>query len=136
MSLLCWKYLGSLELVSSNTLLTSFDGRSFRLHGILSDFEIKLARKAVSVEVEVINAALDYNFLLGRSWTYAMSAIASAVFRVVVFPHEGKLVTVDQLSFTRKGRMESNESTIPLVDQVKPALESLGARMCIIDGHI
>ena len=64
----------------------------------------------------MIDAPLDYNFLLGRSWTYAMSAIALAVFRVVVFPHEGKLVTVDQLIFTRKGRMETNESTIPLVD--------------------
>ena len=53
----------------------------------------------MSIEVEVIDAPLDYNLLLGRSWTYAMSAIALAVFRVVVFPHEGKLVTVDQLSF-------------------------------------
>ena len=74
-------------------LLTAFEGRSFRPHGILSDFEIKLAGK-------VIDAPLNYNFLLGRSWTYAMSAIASIVFRVVVFPHEGKLVTVVQIDFT------------------------------------
>ena len=58
-----------------------------------------------------------------------MSAIASVVFRVVVFPHEGKLVTVDQLDFTWKGCMESNESALPLVDQVKPAAQSLGAGM-------
>ena len=83
----------------------------------------------MSIEVEVIDAPLDYNLLLGRSWTYAMSAIALVVLRVVVFPHEGKLVTVDQLSFTRKGRMETNESIMPLVDQIKPASESLGARM-------
>ena len=70
------------------------------------------------VEVEVIDASLDYNLLLGRSWTYSMSAIASAILRVVVFSHEGKLVTVDQLSFTWKGRMETNESAVPLVDQV------------------
>ena len=55
-----------------------------------------------------------------------MSDIASAVFRVVVFPHEGKLVTIDQLDFTRKGRLESNESAVPLVDQVKPTAQSLG----------
>ena len=89
MCLSCQKALGSLELVPSNTLLTSFDGRSFRPHGILPDFEIKLAGKVVSVEVEVIDAPLDYNLLPGRSWTYTMSAIASAVLRVVVFPHEG-----------------------------------------------
>ena len=54
----------------------------------------------MSVEVEAIDAPLDYNLLLGRNWTYAMSAIASAVFRVVVFPHKGKLITIDQLDFT------------------------------------
>ena len=64
------------------------------------------------VKVDVIDAPLDYNLLLGRSWTYAMSAISSTVLWVVVFPHEGKLVYVDQLSFTWKGRMETNESTV------------------------
>ena len=58
-----------------------------------------------------------------------MSAIASTIFWVVVYPHKGKLVTIDQLSFTRKGHMESNESTIPLVDQVRHASKSLGAGM-------
>ena len=65
MSLSCWKSLGSPEPVPSNTLLTTFDGGSFRLHGILPAFEIKLAGKAVSVEVEVIVSPLDYNLLLG-----------------------------------------------------------------------
>ena len=77
----------------------------------------------------MIDAPLYYNLLLGRSWNYAMSTISSTILQVVVFPHEGNLVTVDQLSFTRKGHMETNESIVPLVDQVKPASESLGARM-------
>ena len=58
-----------------------------------------------------------------------MSVIASVVLWVVVFPHEGKLVDVNQLNFTRKGRMETNESTMPLVDQIKLTSESLGAGM-------
>ena len=33
----------------------------------------------MSVEVEVIDEPLDYNLLLGRIWTYAMSAIALTV---------------------------------------------------------
>ena len=94
MSLSCWKALASPEIVPLNTLLTAFDGRSFCPHGILLDFKIKLEGKAVFVEVEVIDAPLDYNLLLGRSWTYAMSAIASVILQVVVFLHEGKLVTV------------------------------------------
>ena len=60
-----WKGFGSLELVSSNTLLTAFDRRSFHSHGILPAFEIKLAGKVVVVEVEVIDAPLDYHLLLG-----------------------------------------------------------------------
>ena len=74
-----WKTLGSLELVLSNTLITAFEGRSFRLHGILPNFEIKLVGKEVVFEVEVIDAPLDYNLLLGRSWTYAMCVISSVV---------------------------------------------------------
>ena len=54
-----------------------------------------MAGKVVSIEVEVIDAPLDYNLLQGRRWTYSMSATASTVFQVVVFPHEGKLVIVD-----------------------------------------
>ena len=100
MSLSCWKALGSLELVPSNTLLIAFDGRSFRPHGILPAFKIKLAGKAMSIQVEVIDSPLDYNLLLGRSWTYAMCAITLAILRVVVIPHKGKFVTVDQLNFT------------------------------------
>ena len=85
--------------------------------------------KVVSFEVEVIDAPLDYNLLLGIILTYAMCVIATVILQVVVFPHEGKLVIVDQLSFTLKGRLDTNESTIPLIDQTKPANESLGVGM-------
>ena len=106
-----------------------FRQKVIRLHGILPTFEIKLAGKAVSVEVEVIDAPLDYNLLLGRGRTYAMSTIASVVFWVVLFPHEGNLVIVDQLNFIWKGCMESNEYIVPLVDQAKPVAESLSVGM-------
>ena len=79
MSMSCWKALGSPKLVPSNTLFTAFNGRCFHSHGILPAFEINLAGKAVVVEVEVIDAPLDYKFLLGRSWNYAMCAITSTI---------------------------------------------------------
>jgi hypothetical protein len=41
------------------------------------------------IEVEVVDAPLDYNLLLGRSWTYAMHEVVSTVFRVLLFPHKG-----------------------------------------------
>ena len=67
MSISGLKSMGSPKLVPSNTVLNSFNRRYFRLHGILLSFKIKLERKAVSIEIEVVDAPLDYNLLLGRS---------------------------------------------------------------------
>jgi hypothetical protein len=80
MSLACWKAIGQPELSPSPTLLTAFDGRSFRPHGIIPSFPVQLGGKTVCVEVEVVDAPIDYNLLLGRSWTYAMQAVVATVF--------------------------------------------------------
>jgi hypothetical protein len=80
MSLACWKDIGQPVLSPSPTLLISFDGRSFRPHGIIPSFPMQLGGKTMCVEVEVVDAPLDYNLLLGRSWTYAMHAVVSTVF--------------------------------------------------------
>ena len=74
-SLSCWKGLGSLELSKSATMLTAFDGRLFRLHGILPSLKFHLGGKTVAIEVEVVDAPLDYNLLMGRNWMYSMQAV-------------------------------------------------------------
>jgi hypothetical protein len=53
------------------------------------------------IKFEVVDASLNYNLLLGRSWTYAMQAVVAIVFRVLLFPHKDQIVTIDQLSFSR-----------------------------------
>jgi hypothetical protein len=65
MSLVYWKYLTSPTLSKSLNMLNSFDGHSFRPHGILPAFLVQLGGKTVEVEVEVVDAHLDYNLLLG-----------------------------------------------------------------------
>ena len=80
MCLLCWKGLGSPELSISVTMLTAFDGRYFRLHGIILSLKVCLGGKTVAIEVEVVDAPLDYNPLLGRNWMYNMQAVASSLF--------------------------------------------------------
>jgi hypothetical protein len=80
MSLACWKAIGQPALSPSPTLLTAFDGRSFRPHGIIPSFPVQLGGKTVCVEVEVVDAPLDYNLLLGWSWTYAIQAVVATVF--------------------------------------------------------
>ena len=61
MSLSCWKGLGSPMLYQSATMLTDFDGRSFQPHMIIPSLEVQLGGKTVVIEVEVVDAPLDYN---------------------------------------------------------------------------
>jgi len=99
MSIQCWRSLGSPTLNQSPTILKAFDGRGFHPFGILQDLPIGVEGKTVSLDVEVVDAPLDYNLLLGRSWSYAMTAVISSVFRVIKFPYNGKIVTIDQLTY-------------------------------------
>ena len=58
-SLSCWKGLGSPELSKSTTMLTAFDGRSFRLHRILPSLKVRLGGNTIAIEVEVVDVPLD-----------------------------------------------------------------------------
>jgi len=123
MSVACWKASGSLTLSQSPTTLEAFDGRESRPFGILQRLPISLEGKTVEVEVEVVDANLTYNLLLGRCWSYAMQAVASSVFRVIRFPHQGKIVTVDQLSFFAS----SSEGNVPFMEHASKSCENVGA---------
>ena len=87
MSLVCWNDLGSLALSKSSNMLNAFDGHSFHPHGILPTFPVQLGGKMVEVEVEVVDAPLDYNLLLGHNWDYVMVVVISSVFHMLCFPH-------------------------------------------------
>jgi hypothetical protein len=89
MSLTCWKAIGQPIFSLSPTLLTSLDRCSFRPHGIIPYFPMKLGGKTVCIEVEVVDAPLNYNLLLGRICTFAMHAVVSTVFWVLLLSHEG-----------------------------------------------
>ena len=52
-----------------------------------------------------------------------MQAVASSLFRVVRFPHQGKIVTVDQLSFFSS----SSEGNVSFVEHTSKSLVSVGA---------
>jgi hypothetical protein len=83
MSLPCWKSLGSPKLTMSPTTLKAFDGCSFQPQGLLQYFTMTLKGKTVSVDIEVVDAPLDYNLLLHRSWFYAMNVITSSMFLIL-----------------------------------------------------
>jgi hypothetical protein len=73
--------------------------------------------------VEVFDTPLDYNLLLGHSWIDSMRAIVSTLFRVVRFPHQGKVVTVDQLAFFNSDTRTGN---ILFIAKTPPGYENVG----------
>ena len=70
----------------------------------------------VHIDFEVLDAHLDYNILLGRSYMYAMSAIASSIFRIMMFPHKDHIITVDQLTHSEKRPLTNMDLILPYVD--------------------
>jgi len=100
LSSISWKVLGSPSLFPEMRNLTGFDKGTSRPLGILPNVPITLRGKTVHINVMVVQGPLDYNLLLGRDYIYCMRAIVSSLFRVMCFPHEGRVVKlVDQLSF-------------------------------------
>ena len=65
--------------------------------GILSLLPVTFGGKFVCIDVMVVQSPLDFNFLLGRDYDYAMKVVVSTVFRVMYFPDNGNIVTIDQL---------------------------------------
>jgi len=96
-----WQALGSPPLVPVVPNLTAFDGGTSQPLGILPKFPITLGGKTVYIDVSVTQVSLDFSLLLGRDYVYAMGALVSSLFCVVCFPHDGRIVTIDQLSFVR-----------------------------------
>lgn len=49
--------------------------------------------------MEVIGDPLYYNLLLGCSFMYTMKVIYSSIYCTMSFPHNGKIVTIDPLTY-------------------------------------
>jgi len=96
-----WQALGSPQLVMVAPNLTAFDRGTSQPLGILPKFPITFGGKTVYIDVSVTQGASDFSLLLGRDYVYTMGALVSSLFSVVCFPHNGRIVTIDQLSFVR-----------------------------------
>jgi len=96
-----WQALGSPPLVPAAPNLTAFDGGTSQPLGTLPKFPITLGGKTVYIDVSVTQGSSEFGLLLGRDYIYAMGALVSSLFRVVCFPHNGRIVTIDQLEFAR-----------------------------------
>jgi hypothetical protein len=117
MSITCWKAIDSPSLVEYHNTMKAFNGLGFNPYGVLPSFPITLEGKTVQVEVEFFDAPLDYNLLLGHSWIDSMHAVVSTLFRVVHFPHQGKVITIDQLALFNS---DAHTGNVPFITNPPP----------------
>ena len=126
MSLSCWQAPSSPMLTTSKTVCKAFGGHFLTPHGIVVAFLIELGGKIIIVEVEVVNAPLYHNILLGCSWFYPMKVVASIVYRLVCFPHEAKIISIDQLEYCTLNLRFESTTNVPFVSESSKVLELIG----------
>jgi hypothetical protein len=129
-SLSCWRAIGSPKLNQYPTTLKVFDGHGFHPHGVLQYFIVELKGKNASIYIEVVDALLYYNLFLGHNWLCAMIVVAYSVFRILQFPHQVKIVTLDQLDYCTPDLHASPKSNVPFLGHSNLEYESLG--VCLL----
>ena len=75
--------------------LLAFNRGTSQPLGILQMLPITLGGNIVYIDVTVIQGPLDFNLILVCYYIYVMGALVSSLFRVMCFPHEGRIVTID-----------------------------------------
>jgi hypothetical protein len=99
LSSITWYTLGCPQLAPVTQHLLAFNRRTSQPLGILPQFPITFGGKTVFIDVMVVRDPLDFSLLLGQDYAYAMKALVSTLFHVISFPHDGRIVTIDQISF-------------------------------------
>ena len=107
-----WQKLGSPKLKPSVIALRAYDSHPSTPVGLYQNVPIFLAGKTVHIDIEVLDAHLDYNILLGQSYMYSMSVIASFVFCIMI-SHEDRIITVDQLTHSEKRPVTNTDVILP-----------------------
>jgi hypothetical protein len=76
---------------------------------------VELGGKTILIDIEVIDAPLDYNILFERNYMYAIKEVASSVFQKMMFPHNGNIVTIDQVSHYEPNPSANLDNILPLI---------------------
>jgi hypothetical protein len=115
--------------VSVTQTLFTFNRRTTHPLGILPQSPVTLGGKTIFIDVMVVQDPLDFDLLLGRDYVYDMKSIMSTLFHVISFLQDGRMVTIDQLSFvgpdltinpitSLTGSYMQSESPLPMVNYV------------------
>jgi hypothetical protein len=128
-SLSCWKAIGSPHITTYSIILKYFYGNSFKPYRICPSLTIELEGNIVSVEVKMVVSILDYNIFLGHTWFYAMKVFASTVFHVIRFPHQWKMVTIDQLDYCTPDLQTNPSTSVPFIGESYGGYERVSVGM-------
>jgi hypothetical protein len=114
-SKMVWQKLGSPELIPSAITLQAYKGQPSSPEGLFQNVPIELEGKTILIDIEVIDAPFDYNILFSHSYMYAMKEVASFIFQTMMFPHNGKIITIDQVSHYEPNPSTNIDSILPLI---------------------
>ena len=115
MSKTVWQKLGSPEIIPFAITLRAYDRRPSSPKGLFQNVPVELRGKTILIDIKVIDAPLDYNILFGRSYMYTMKEVASSIFRTMMFPHNGKIITIDQVSHYEPNPSANIDNILPLI---------------------
>lgn len=115
MSKYVWQKLGSPELKPSNNTPRAYDGRPSALVGLYPSMPVQLVDKIVLIDIKVLDAQLDCNILLGRSYMYEMLVVSSSIFRVMIYPHDGKIITIHKITYYEKITLPAPDDVLPFI---------------------
>ena len=60
---------------------------------------------------------------------YSMQSVGSSLFCVVCFPHNGNIVTIDEMAFKNPSVTASSRNSIPIVEHLQLETGSVGVGM-------
>jgi hypothetical protein len=95
--------------------LRAYDGQPSSPKGLFQNVPVELEGKTILIDIDVIDAPLDYNILFGHSYMYEMKVVASSMFRTMMFPHNGKIFTMYQVSYYEPNPSSNIDNILPLV---------------------
>ena len=118
--------LGSPNLVLASSQLLAFNKSASEPLGVLPQMPIALGGKILSIDVMVVQGPLDFNLLLGCDYIYAMKDVVPTLFRVMHFPNDRNIMTIDHLSFTNNCTTFAHtiSLSVPNVQVVSPSLQA------------
>jgi hypothetical protein len=94
-----WQALVCPQLAPVTWNMLDFNRRTNQPLRALPQFLVTLGGKNLFIDTMVVQDPLDFALLFRWDYVYAMKAIVSTPFHVIYFLHDGRIVTIDQLSF-------------------------------------